>query len=316
MSRFLAVLIALTCVGQCLAQDGLPARFGALGKNDRFKLLRVMGTPEMPPIYHQASAISADGKRAIYAEDLTTGGDDKERPRLRTRLHLWTLPPQSWPREIEIDGKNVTALAISADGSTALLAGHTFVAKEKEPRSYLSTWDLNAGMETKSFLTKESLIFDVALAPDGATALTSTLEKLKRWDLKQGKEIAAYQEKGLDAATALAFLPGGKQFLTGSLAGALRLWDVDKTAPARSLQSKRKLDNLRHLAVSRDGKRFASRFSFNSDRGKRHGKRRRLRRSHDGPRVRRGGSGALSAPSARATLPRRGDEGQAATRRV
>lgn len=263
MPRILAILIALAGAGQLSAQDGLPPRFGVLAKNEHFKLLRVMGTPELPAIYHQASAFSADGKRAIYCEDLSTGGAEREkdkekpRPRLRTRLHLWDIPARGWPREIEIDGKNVTALALSADGATALLAGQTFVGKDKEPTTYLALWDLDGGKERRVLLTKEDQIHTVALAPDEKTALSATIDKLKRWDLSQGKALADYMEKDLGPTSALAFLPGGKQFLTGSIKGEIRLWDVDKTTPARSYKSKRKLENLRHLAVSRDGKRFA-----------------------------------------------------------
>src|SRR5262249_35998834 len=137
----------------------LPPRLQPLLKNDRFRLVRVLGTPEVLPIYHHASTISADGKRGIYAEDLSTGDDDARQ--LRTRLHVWDLTTAGWPRELEFDGKNVTALAISPDGSRALLAGQIYVGKpiikdkakdkagaaDADLRGYLSLWDLQANKE-------------------------------------------------------------------------------------------------------------------------------------------------------------------------
>ena len=123
MRRLLASLIALACIGQGFTQEksAIPPRFQPLAKNARFQLMRVLGTPEMPPIHHQASAFSVDGKLAVYAEDLSGGAADK--PHLRTRLLLWDMATKAWPREIEIDGKNVTAMCLSADGTKALLAG-------------------------------------------------------------------------------------------------------------------------------------------------------------------------------------------------
>src|SRR5207253_3207046 len=131
MQRVAAILVVLCVQAPIFAQEkaDLPPRFAPLVKNDRFRLVRVLGTPEMPAIHHQASAFSSDGKLAVYVEDLSSGGDDK--PRLRTRLLVWDMPARGWPREIEIDGKNVTALCLSADGSKALLAGQVVVGIKK-----------------------------------------------------------------------------------------------------------------------------------------------------------------------------------------
>ncbi len=268
MRRMLPLLIALSflAVSQVSAQE-IPPRFGPLLKNDRFRLVRVLGTPEMPPIYHQASAFSAQGNRAVYAEDLTSGSDDT--PRLRTRLLVWDLPAKSWPREITIDGKNVTALALSADGSKALLAGQVFVGTprikdkkekdkdadpEKDYRAYLSLWDLNTGKEIHGFSTKDNVIQCVALAPDATTALAGSIDAVKRWDLAKGKELASFKEP---KSASLAFLPNGGQFLAGYVLGKTILWDIAKDKPVRVFDTKKDLVLAWWLAVSRDGKRFA-----------------------------------------------------------
>jgi WD40 repeat protein len=269
MRYLLAFLSALWCIGapQGFTQEeiaAIPPRFQALAKNDRFRLLRVLGTPELAATYGQTSAFSADGKRAIYAEDLSTGA--AEMPHLRTRLLLWDVPAKAWPREFEIAGKSVTALCLSADGRRVLLAGQTFMKKGKkdnDPRSYVTLYDLDAGREIHTILTKENYLQCVALAPDETTALASSVDKLKRWDLKEGKEIGVFQDKGLTMVTALAFLPDGKQFLAGYQGdkgkNEILRWDIQKQKSVAAYVSKAKeFGNVWHLAVARDGKRFAS----------------------------------------------------------
>jgi len=271
MSRTYAILAILICFGSVAAQE-LPPRFAPLLKNERFQLLRVMGTPEMPPSFLKVSAFSADGKRAVYAEDLSSGGDDKVT--LRVRINVWDNGA-TWPREFELQGKNVTALSLSADGKRAVLAGLVPAPKAKAkpgdkddaPKftAYLSLFDLDAGKESHSVTTKEEFIPSVALASDGVTALAVGRNQVTRWDLKAGKEIGAYKDKERRLPTTVVFLPGDKSFLAGyqtsmitdnvTAAGVLR-WDIDQ--PKKPIASYGNSDVWQHIAVSRDGKRFAT----------------------------------------------------------
>src|SRR5919109_385486 len=111
------VALALACASLHAQETSIPPRFQALAKDGHFRLKRILGTPEMPPAFNPTTAFSPDGKRAVYVEDLTTGADDM--PRFRARVHVWDVQKKPWPREIDIDGKNVTALALSASGDKA-----------------------------------------------------------------------------------------------------------------------------------------------------------------------------------------------------
>ncbi len=266
MRRLLAIVVALACIGQGITQDkndALPPRFGALAKNERFRLLRVLGTPELPATYHQAAAISTDGKRGVFAEDLSIR--TAEELRLRTRLHVWDLSVKNWAREIEIEGKSVEALALAADGSKVLLAGHAVVApdkKENNTRLYLSLWDVAASKAIHTVvLGKDDLPFiRIALAPDETTALTSYSDKatkLTRWDLKKAKELAVYKTDGDPACTSLSYLPGAKQFLAAYETGDVCLWDLDGAQPKRIYPKGKEDSSIPELAVARDGKHFA-----------------------------------------------------------
>ncbi|HZZ78513.1 MAG TPA: WD40 repeat domain-containing protein [Gemmataceae bacterium] len=242
------------------AQEKLPARFAPLTKNDRFRLVRVMGMPELPAVYMPTSAISANGRWAVFAEDLSSGSDAT--PSFRTRLLVWDLQALAWPREIMIDGKNVIALILSQDGSKVLLSGLGSVenAKKKEPTlaAYLMLLDLATGKAERTIAGNDKPFHCIALSPDQQTALTGVHAKVAQWDLKTGKQTATYEFKNLEQTSALAYLPGGKQFLVGYLGGQVCLFNIGAEKPAQVYKGIGQDDFIAHLAVSSDGKRFAT----------------------------------------------------------
>jgi WD40 repeat protein len=260
MPRSVAIVVVLMLACSAYAQEKLPPRFDPLTKNERFRIVRVLGTPELRPTFAQTSAISADGKWAIYAEDLSSGDDEK--PRLKTRLLLYDLQTKAWPREFDIDGKSVTALDLSRDGGKVLLAGQFIPAnskeKQAEPRACLILFDLRIGKALRTIEALDSHFQCVALAPDESAALTGSNAKLKHWSLKQDKDVAVYDAKNTSLVAAIAFLPGGKQFLAGYHGGEVRLWNVGQEKTVRTFGVNDQSSVTWQLAVSRDGKRFAA----------------------------------------------------------
>jgi len=234
----------------------LPPRFQSIAKDGRIRLTRILGTPELHTAFNPTTAISRDGKRALYVEDLTSVADDK--PAFRSRLIVTTPQAPAWPREIEVPGKSVGAIALSADGSKVLLSGMTYAEKEKDARTYLSLWDLQTGKELNTLLTNERPPLCVALAADLGTAVLGTIDAVKRWDLKSGKLLTTYGEKDKSHANALAFLPGAKQFLVGMREGKVQLFDIDNSKSIRSYETKNERSFVWHLAPSSDGKRFVA----------------------------------------------------------
>jgi WD40 repeat protein len=268
--HFLAIF-ALCCVAiPALAQEKPPPRFEPLTKNDRFRLVRVLGMPELRPSFSPTSAISADGKWAFYAEDLSTEGEKELR--LKTRLLHYDVQAGTWPREFEIDGKSVTALDLSGDGGKVVLACQVVGPKRKgktdtghELHSCLVLFDLRAGKVLRTIEwdrpAPKNDVFDepilaVAFSPDESTMLAGSGRRLKGCPLAEGKADVTYDAQDLGLTTALAFLPGGKQFLAGNAAGQVRLFNVGTPKPAREYQQLAKAGFISHLAVSSDGKRF------------------------------------------------------------
>lgn len=257
--RCLATLVlALFITSHGISQDknAVPPRFQSFAKDGSLRLVSVLGSPEMHPAVNATTAFTPDGKRAVYVEDLTTGMGDKAI--YRSRVLVWNVESKSWPREFDIAGKSVTAIALSGNGDKILLAGETLPEKAKSVQTYLGLWDLESGKELRSFLTDERLILSVALSADEKTALAGTTEDLKLWDLAKGKATLTYDRNNKFGVTALAFMPGGKQFLAGYHGGDTRLHDVGKSEPIRTFKTKGDHQFIWHLAVSKDGKRFAA----------------------------------------------------------
>src|SRR6478752_2381731 len=86
----------------------IPPRYRVLAKNEHFRLTRILGTPEMAAAHTPTSALSANGRRAVYVEDLTTGSD--ETPHFRSRVIWWDPESAAQPTEIELDKLGVTAI--------------------------------------------------------------------------------------------------------------------------------------------------------------------------------------------------------------
>lgn len=249
-------LIALTLTNVRAQETAIPPRLRTFARDGRVRLTRVMGTPEVH-MFASPSAFSADGKHVIFVEDLSTN-DEKAR-RYHARISIWEVGRNTWPREIEIPGKSIVGLDLSLDAKTALLSGQVLEGKETEPRSFVSLWDLAAGKEIKSIVTKDpEIAYRVALSPDGAFALVASRSRLTEWNLRTGefKELVKFdkEQPGVDS---LAFLPGGKQFLATSGRG-IEIWDNGKTKPVRSFVDKKKGRESGRFAISKDGKRLVT----------------------------------------------------------
>jgi WD40 repeat protein len=267
MRQICAFALLFFVASQAGAQQPVPPRFDPLAKNERFRLLRVHGLPEvLVTFWGPLSGLTSDGKFALFTEDLSTRTDEKTQ--LRTRLLLYDLIAKTWPREFEIEGKDVTALDMSADCGRVLVAQQVFVGKAnakrdtekyttKDFRAYLSLWDLKEGKEVYTIPTEESYISCVALGPDGITALAGSGEAVKRWNLQNGKKIGVFKAPKREV-TALKYLPKGERFLAGYTQDCGEtLWNINnqKGEPLH----KEPLGGNRwvhQLAVSSDGKRY------------------------------------------------------------
>src|SRR5262249_27041611 len=142
----------------------IPVRYQDIGKSKLTQLAEGWGAPEQEPALGHGAAVSADGKRAVFA---TSASVD-------SYLSLWGTAKGTMIQEWRVAKCAVSALAMTGDGRRVLLALAEFDDKEKDkqPSKFtprLSLRDLDSGKEVKK-LPAKGLAVAVALSPDGKRA--------------------------------------------------------------------------------------------------------------------------------------------------
>lgn len=183
-----------------------------------------------------AVAVSPDGKTVLTGSQ-SAGEEGRD-------LFLWDLASGEQLVEFET-AEHVTAVDISPDGQTTLTAGNELIL-----------WDLNTGEALRKFEGHDQDTWDVAISPDGKTALSASWDAtLILWDLESG-EIIHRLLGHHDFVRAVAFHPDGKKAISGSRDGNLILWDLETGEAIRRYH--RHTGNVNSVAFSPDGQRVLS----------------------------------------------------------
>ncbi len=168
-------------------------------------------------------------------------GDKGWRHTALASLSAWQrLEPT--PRAI-FSARRVSAVAVSPDGKTVLIAGGEHAAQ---------LWEISTGRPVGSPLTHQQLVHRVAFSPDGKTLLTASFDSTARlWDASTGQPLGPPLKHAKVVADAV-FSPDGKSVLTGSEDSTVRLWRVPGGQPLITPILHQKL--VHAVAFSPDGK--------------------------------------------------------------
>lgn len=114
----------------------------------------------------------------------------------------------------------VLAVALSPDGSTALLGGHNREATAR-------LWDVETLTPFGEPLQHASSVRAVAFSPDGRLALTGSQDETARlWDSKTGRPIGKpFRNAG--EVWAVSFSPDGRAVITGGRGKTAHLWHAE-----------------------------------------------------------------------------------------
>ena len=174
------------------------------------------------------------------------------RLRVPTQGTSWDPSTGSWD-EHPLLPRNLEWLEISPDGrwtiATTIKHDHFLIVETATGNTVLT-------------LKPEKLDYmpfvDPAFSPDGTrVAVCTGYTKAEVWDIPAGKQIAAIvlPENTGGSLRAMAFRPGGRDLLTTSNDGMVRVWEVETGKPRHNLSQTRGFRVS--AAYSRDGRQIA-----------------------------------------------------------
>jgi WD40 repeat protein len=172
------------------------------------------------PAYHQwlrplGLAFSPDGQTLAYTDN--KAGD----------IALWNIPERSMARRLKGHTWYVTSLAFTPDAQLLVSGSGDRTAK---------LWDVSSGEERNTFTNYTIGLGDQDMCParlsvDGkmlATAASGGGTRITVQGVPSGREIVRLRGHQ-NLVTGGAFSPDSRNFISGSLDGTVRLWDI---APA------------------------------------------------------------------------------------
>ena len=256
MKRF--SLLLTICIVAPTVQAGEPSvlpRYQALEKGAGAKLLRVLGSGELPVVFTRASGFSADGKTAAYV-DYIGGGEDKTG---ETRVLIWDVPAGRTRSEFVVPGQ-VSALALAADGSGILIGAIT--DQDKTHIHVVSQWNTATGKRVRLFGWHKDPVFTLAFSPKENQFLSACWSKIKVWDLTDGKLHKEIEWPQNEEVTTAVYLPDGKRILY-SVNENLRVLDLTQPDPKKPAAGQRDVigrheQRVLGVAISPDGKTAVS----------------------------------------------------------
>jgi WD40 repeat protein len=138
------------------------------------------------------------------------------------------------------DGKQFLSTSGSADPAT--------VAEDTGIR----LWHLETGQEIRRFEGHTDAAVQVAISPDGRTALSASNDQSVRlWDLETGAEIRRFEGHAA-IVTGVTFSPDGRTGLSCSVDGTLILWDLQTGEAIHHLTGHTR--GIWSVAISPDGR--------------------------------------------------------------
>ncbi len=183
-------------------------------------------------------AISPDGRYAI-----SSGRDGS--------LIYWDLVDAQEIQRLSGHGDMVYAVAITPDGQLALSSSGSAAPSLPVMDASIRLWEISTGFQLNTATIPVSVIFKVAISPNGRTVLLGTEQPaIIIWDLASWQEIGRL-EGHQSSVPSIEFLPDGKRALSLEVDGTMILWDVQAQQPIRRIITGGQ--GLWSLAINPDG---------------------------------------------------------------
>jgi WD40 repeat protein len=119
-------------------------------------------------------------------------------------------------------------VALTPDGEQALSSSGAASPSVPVQDASIRLWNLETGEQTEASELPVDVIFQVAISPDGRTALVATNEPFIRvWDLSAWQEVGRL-EGHAGPVTGVEFTPDSERALSVCVDGTLILWDIPR----------------------------------------------------------------------------------------
>jgi WD40 repeat protein len=174
-------------------------------------------------------------------------------------LIVWDLRTGQLRHRIRSPYSGTHSFAIAPDGRRAV-GGHGAFAGIVTHEDALRLWDLVHGVEDypQSLVPALRAVFEVPSWACYEAGYSEQGRRLVSW-LDDDRMFCRFHGFSGIAVTSVAYTPDGRQVLSGSEDGVIRLWDVETGKLVRSYRGHREgLGGIRCLALAPDGKTFAS----------------------------------------------------------
>ncbi|MFC4855360.1 protein kinase domain-containing protein [Actinophytocola glycyrrhizae] len=172
---------------------------------------------------------SPDGERLVAlanSDGDSTVGSDPDGDNSSTMVS-WRVPGFDGAKQVPLDENTLSALVFTPDGRSVLTAGTEGVIQVR---------DAATGRVTDRFGGHSSTVREIAVARDGRTIATATVEDpvIRLWDLP-GRELRAVLTGHGASLNEIVFSPDGTMLASGGTDTDVGVWRLDPDAVVRQL---------------------------------------------------------------------------------
>ncbi len=182
-------------------------------------------------------AVSPDGRQFVTVSDDLTARLWEARS--GAQLRVFKVPPGTHSVMFTPDGKRIVTA----------LSGFSMANLFAEPKNNALIWDVKTGARLAVLDGHQSLIGDMAVTPDGAHIITTSIN-IRIWDAETGT-LQALLKGHFNGTTALAVTPDSSKVVTGGQDNVVRIWDIKSASQVMMLKGHR--GAITAIDISRDG---------------------------------------------------------------
>ncbi len=163
----------------------------------------------------RSAAFDSVGRR------LVVGGDDRT-------VHVYAVDARDELRSFTGHATPVEGLAIDAQDARVASG---------DVEGVVLVHELETGRELARLAGTSGNVRSLAFSRDGTRLLVACTRGIEMWDIDAGRRFEA-RAQFRQPAFAATFAPGDRQIVSGSLGGAIRVWDIESTSAVRALPNR------------------------------------------------------------------------------